>query len=200
MIIKTQKKVIKPLFIGGPSGVGKSYFTKYLVENFDFKKVITLTTRSPRRKEVYGESYEFVTTDEFKFLDKTHQLDVSDNILGNYYGLRKNSIEQIIQIGKIPICEIYSPHVQLFTEIFPDSICIFLMPESIELIETRMRERNDDKEDIIKRIISAKEEISLFIESTHKYFSHIHTVSETNFFEVINNIIKIFYENTLDSF
>lgn len=49
----------------GESASGKSSIEKYLVDNYDYSKVVSYTTRSPRPNEVDGVDYHFVSIEEF---------------------------------------------------------------------------------------------------------------------------------------
>lgn len=49
----------------GESGSGKSKTEKYIVGNYDYKKLISYTTRKPRSGEVDGVDYHFVTDEKF---------------------------------------------------------------------------------------------------------------------------------------
>ena len=52
--------------ISGPSGVGKGTLTKRLLEDVDIRFSVSMTTREPRPGEVNGESYYFVSEEEFE--------------------------------------------------------------------------------------------------------------------------------------
>lgn len=184
----------KPLFISGPSGVGKSHLTRHLIRDFNGQKVVTLTTRPPRKGDIHEVTYEFVSTEEFEFLEKTHQLAVADRLFNHRYGLRKGSIETALQNGNVPICEVYSAHIQLFVDIFPDAIFIFLMPKSLDFLEQRLRNRGDQEEDLLRRLTSAKTELDVFAQSTHKYFTRIYNVSEISLVDIANDIAQTFFK------
>lgn len=49
----------------GESASGKSSIEKYLVDNYEYNKVVSYTTRQPRPNEVDGVDYHFVSIDEF---------------------------------------------------------------------------------------------------------------------------------------
>ncbi|KRL00548.1 hypothetical protein [Liquorilactobacillus capillatus] len=53
------------LVICGASGVGKTTIQDYLVKNYGFKRVLTHTTRLPRKHEVDGRDYYFETRSSF---------------------------------------------------------------------------------------------------------------------------------------
>jgi guanylate kinase len=135
----------KPLFISGPSGVGKSYLTRYLCEHHNCEKILTLTTRAPRNGEVHGVNYDFISEIDFSHLKNAGLLAVADHLFSASYGLRKGVVEKIYEVGNVPICEVYAPTVHLFTDAFPDYCAIYLLPESIELLRARMRHRGDDE-------------------------------------------------------
>lgn len=52
----------------GESASGKSSIEKYLVENYEYKKIVSYTTRSPREGEVDGVDYHFISAEQFKLL------------------------------------------------------------------------------------------------------------------------------------
>lgn len=49
--------------ITGASGSGKSTLEKMLAEEYDFKKIVSFTTRDPRKGENHGKDYYFITHD-----------------------------------------------------------------------------------------------------------------------------------------
>lgn len=53
------------LVIVGESSSGKSSVAKYLMEHYGFKRIVTYTTRPPRKNEVNGVDYNFVNDQQF---------------------------------------------------------------------------------------------------------------------------------------
>lgn len=49
----------------GESASGKSSIEKYLVNNYEYKKVVSYTTRPPRDGEIDGVDYHFIDTKKF---------------------------------------------------------------------------------------------------------------------------------------
>ena len=49
----------------GESASGKSSIEKYLVNNYEYKKVVSYTTRQPRDGEIDGVDYHFIDTEKF---------------------------------------------------------------------------------------------------------------------------------------
>jgi guanylate kinase len=49
----------------GESASGKSSIERYLVNNYEYKKVVSYTTRPPRNEEIDGVDYHFIDTEKF---------------------------------------------------------------------------------------------------------------------------------------
>jgi guanylate kinase len=186
---------VEPLFVSGPSGVGKSFLTQYLVDHYNCKKIVTTTTRPPRLGETNGVNYHFVSQGDYDFLERTGQLCISDRLLGACYGLRKGEVESICALGKTPICEAYAPHISLFTHAFPNSRAIFLIPENYDLLVKRMRMRGDPEEKIAVRLEMARTEMDLFRASVHVYYNKCYTIQVGNFEQVTQDIRQTFLQS-----
>lgn len=74
----------KLILIVGTSGSGKSTLEKELT-NHGYRKLVSTTTRSMRKKDIEGESYYFVSKEEF---NKTILFE-SVTFAGQYYGLTR---------------------------------------------------------------------------------------------------------------
>jgi len=90
MSLNKQEKMI----ILGPSGSGKDYLRKALVD-LGLRYAPKVTTRPKRQSEVNGKDYFFVSTDDFKTLNENNQIKVSDSFLINeerwFYGITKEN-------------------------------------------------------------------------------------------------------------
>lgn len=49
----------------GESASGKSSIERFLVNNYEYKKVVSYTTRPPRNEEIDGVDYHFIDTEKF---------------------------------------------------------------------------------------------------------------------------------------
>lgn len=52
----------------GESASGKSSIEKYLVDNYEYNKIVSYTTREPREGEVDGVDYHFISVEQFEKL------------------------------------------------------------------------------------------------------------------------------------
>lgn len=152
--------------LSAPSGAGKTSLVKALLESTDNLCVsISHTTRAMRPGEENGVNYHFVSVDAFKaMLDESDFLEHAE-VFGNFYGTSRSFVEQTLKTGKDVILEIDWQGAQQIRRIFPESINVFILPPSREALESRLRGRGQDPEQVIQtRLSKAKEEMSHFVE------------------------------------
>lgn len=158
-----KKKAGTLIVLSGPSGAGKGTICSELLKQDESLKLsVSMTTRSPRGKEVDGEDYYFVTKEEFeekisngKFLEyaKVHG--------DNYYGTPKDKVEKALMDGDDIILEIDIQGALEVKEKMSEGIFIFIMPPSMRELRDRLVKRNTEtKEKIIERFKNAYKEIN----------------------------------------
>lgn len=155
-----QKKII---FLTGVSGAGKTTIMDLLLEDPQFVRVCSTTTRKKREWENEWEHYLFVSTIEFeqgiedkKFLEYAYVHQIA------YYGTRIDLIQAVLDQWKMPvktIDPIGMEIVQMKWKISGQYLCFFLdIPEHI--MRERILHRQPDMNDIElqHRLDSAHEE------------------------------------------
>lgn len=149
------------IVISGPSGVGKgTVCTKILVAETRLKLSVSDTTRKPREGEKNGINYSFITKEQFLANMRNNAYLEWAEVYGNFYGTPKAAVEENITIGRDTLLEIDTQGAFLVKEKFPDGIFIFIVPPNFEVLEHRLRGRNTDTEETIrKRLYLFKEEI-----------------------------------------
>jgi len=156
-------KVSGRLFIlSAPSGTGKTSLTKSLIrKNINLSLSISYTSRLMRSSEVEGHDYFFVERNIFEQMLEDRELVESAEIYGNLYGTSRQWINEAINSGKDILLEIDGQGARQVREIFSDVVSIFVLPPSLEVLENRLKDRNQDSKEVIaKRMAAAKEEIS----------------------------------------
>ena len=147
--------------VSAPSGAGKTTLVHRLLEIYpDICLSISSTTRPPRAGEEDGQEYHFIDEAKFKdMLEKNEFLEWA-KVHDNYYGTSKSWTQTKIDAGKDVLLEIDCQGAQQIRRHFPNTVSIFVMPPSIEILHERLKNRQTDSAEVIKRrIAKAYEEI-----------------------------------------
>lgn len=161
-MIKTQKRG-SLIIISGTTCAGKGTVIKELLtRDKNLYLSISYTSRPMRGKEQNGKDYYFVTPEEFEAKIKNNEfLEYAQVQYGCYYGTPKKEIETKLNAGLDVILEIDVLGAKQIKEQFPETILIFIMAPSMEIVKERIKARNtEDADQIIKRFIRAYQEIN----------------------------------------
>ena len=161
-IIKTKSRGIL-IVISGPSGAGKGTICERLKEqNKNIWLSTSMTTREPRGNEKNGVEYFFVTEEEFKKkIEEDGFLEYAIVHNNKYYGTPKDKIADKLNEGKDVILEIDIQGALEIQEKINDSLFIFIMPPSMEILKDRLMKRNTESEDkVLERFKTAYKEIN----------------------------------------
>jgi len=152
----------KLFVVSGPSGSGKTTLvTRILstVENLSF--CVSYTTRPIREGEVDGKHYRFVSKEKFQNMIDRDLFTERAEVHGHFYGTPKSDIEKGIKTGVDIILDIDVQGAKQVRGIFDDSVFIFVVPPSLEILEQRLRDRkSEEDEDISVRLGIVKEEVA----------------------------------------
>ena len=151
------------LALSSPSGAGKTTLSKRLLsQNPDVILSVSATTRQPRPGEVDGQDYHFLSVEDFKDKIEAGEFFEWAEVFGRYYGTPKTPVMEAVEEGRDVVFDIDWQGAQALAEQAPeDTVRIFILPPSLELLEDRLRKRGQDTPDVIKgRMERAKDEIS----------------------------------------
>ena len=148
--------------ISGPSGAGKGTLVALLISAVpDAWVSVSATTRKPREGEIDGESYYFVSRDEFMNMAANDELLEWAEYSGNCYGTPVSRVREHMALGNQVILEIDVQGAFQVREKIPEAKLIFIEPPSLEELERRLRSRNTEDENVIRsRLQAAKVELS----------------------------------------
>lgn len=152
------------VILSGPSGVGKGTVRKKLMElpNINLFYSVSLTTRNKRPGEVDGKDYYFVDKDTFQKNIETGNLLEYAEFVGNLYGTPKDKVQAMLDEGKNVLLEIEVNGTMEVMRKMPQAVSIYLMPPSFEALESRIRGRSTEPEEVIQRRLSkAKKEMEM---------------------------------------
>lgn len=136
--------------ISGASGVGKSTILKQVMARRpDLQFSVSATSRAPREGETNGVQYFFVSTEAFKEMIEQGAFIEYDYHMSNYYGTLKSEVINKTKVGDM-ILDVEPMGAMRVKELYPAATLIYIAPPSLEVLEKRLRERNDTTEDQIK--------------------------------------------------
>jgi len=152
--------------VSAPSGAGKTSLLKQLInELHSVQTSISHTTRTKRPGEVDGVDYHFVGIDVFKELIGSDAFYEHAEVFGNFYGTSKSSIADQLAKGIDVILEIDWQGARQIKQQLPDSLSIFILPPSKSELESRLKGRGQDNDEIINgRMNAAIDEMSHYNE------------------------------------
>jgi len=150
------------LVLSGPSGAGKSTIINAAADKIgEYYFSISTTTREPRVGEREGVDYFFVTKEAFEEDIKAGNFLEYAEVHGNYYGTSLHPVRAALAENKLVIFDIdVQGHRLVRAKLNDITTSAFITPPTLAELETRLRARSTDNEEVIyKRIENAKSEI-----------------------------------------
>ncbi len=151
--------------ISGPSGVGKGTLVKLLMrEDKELALSVSCTTRNPRAGEKDGESYFFLSREEFCKRKEEDGFLEWDEHFGNFYGTPKSFVLEQLKTKSV-ILEIDVKGALQVKQALKGSsvspVLIMIAPPSEEALATRLSRRGSESEEELKtRLERVKYELS----------------------------------------
>jgi guanylate kinase len=138
--------------IAAPSGAGKTSLVKAVVDRDPRLRVsVSHTTRKQREQEIPGRDYHFIGIEEFKRLRDAGEFLEHAQVFDNCYGTGRTQVEALREAGHDVILEIDWQGAQQVRKALPDCKSIFILPPSRAELETRLRNRKTDSNEVIER-------------------------------------------------
>lgn len=154
----------KLIILSAPSGAGKTTLCQRLLQEFSGRLLpsVSCTTRQPRKGEIAGVHYHYISEEEFK--SKIEKKDFAEwaRVHNHLYGTSKSAINTIFSKGQSVLLEIDVQGAESLRSTYPGQyFSIFISPPSMEELERRLRARGTDSEETIqRRLNNARHEIS----------------------------------------
>ncbi|HXQ69093.1 MAG TPA: guanylate kinase [Pyrinomonadaceae bacterium] len=147
--------------VSSPSGGGKGTIIRCVLDvvpNLSYS--VSFTTRAPRPGELNGREYFFISPEVF------HEMVASGEFLewacvhGNYYGTAKQQVTEETAAGIDIVLEVDVQGAASVRQLLLDSVSIFILPPSYEVLKERLIARGTDSpEELEVRLRNAPEEL-----------------------------------------
>lgn len=159
-------KTGKVIVISAPSGTGKSTIIHAILDRgeLDLQFSVSATNRAPRPGEVNGESYHFLSNDEFKEAIANDEFIEWEKVYpGRYYGTLKSEVTSKTEAGHNIVLDIDVKGALNVKKLYGEkALTLFVMPPSIAALQQRLEHRGTEAPEIIaERVARAEFEISL---------------------------------------
>lgn len=150
-----------PVILSSPSGGGKTAITKALLaQRSDVGYSVSCTTRLPRAGESDGKDYYFLGQGEFMSRRERGEFAESAEVHGKMYGTLRREVDRVLSQGRHVIMDIDVQGARQFVEAFPESVLVFILPPSADVLLTRLTARKtEDRAALVRRMESALEEL-----------------------------------------
>lgn len=146
----------KCVIFSAPSGAGKTTIVRYLLgSHLGLEFSVSACSRPRRPNEVHEVDYHFLTIEEFKQkIENNAFIEWEEVYKDNFYGTLKSEIDKIWAMGKHVIFDVdVKGGLNLKKYFGNNALAIFVMPPSIDHLEKRLRQRNTESEESLKRRI-----------------------------------------------
>ncbi|MDI6757682.1 MAG: guanylate kinase, partial [Endomicrobiia bacterium] len=150
------------VIVSAPSGAGKSTICARALKKIPSAMYsVSVTTRPPRKGEVHGKSYFFVTKKEFLRLIARGSLIEWALVHGYYYGTPREFIEKNVARGKVLILDIdVQGAMKIKKGRLANAVYVFIMTPTFDILKKRLIGRGLDAEEVIRvRLKNARKEL-----------------------------------------
>ena len=151
----------KIFVVSAPSGSGKTTIVRNTLKEIPgLEFSVSATTRKRRETEVEGKDYFFISETEFEEKIRNDEFIEWEQFYDYYYGTLKSYVDDKVNCGKSIVLELDVKGAVNMKKSYPDSVLIFIMPPSLEILKNRLINRKTETErDLQKRFERAEMEL-----------------------------------------
>ncbi len=149
------------MVVSAPSGTGKTSICRSLLRDFpELRFSVSFTTRKPRKGEVEGRDYHFVSPETFRDKIQAGEFAEWEENYGHLYGTSRVVIEGVRRRGEDILLDVEPRGARSIKALYPDGVFVFVLPPDLGELRKRLWKRGDgDEETRNRRFQKAKDEI-----------------------------------------
>jgi guanylate kinase len=144
--------------VSGPSGAGKTTLINLVRDSLqplglELYFSVSHTTRRGRTGEIPGQSYHFVSDEEFRAMIARGEFLEWAHVHAHLYGTSRAEVEEKLRSGKDVILDIDYQGAKLIAgnpELKARQLNVFIFPPSLDVLEQRLRARGLNSEEEIE--------------------------------------------------
>jgi guanylate kinase len=154
------------LVLSAPSGGGKTTIARKLLQaRNDLGYSVSATTRSTRSGERDGVDYHFLSRAEFERRRNEGEFLEWAEYGTHLYGTLKQEIDRIFAQGRHAVLDIDIVGARQIRQQVSNSLQVFVLPPSAEVLVERLRRRNTENSDLLrKRLKRSSDELAAVAE------------------------------------
>lgn len=147
--------------VSAPSGAGKTTLCRAARERLPHLVYsVSSTTRRPRKGEVEGQDYFFVSEAQFREGIERGLWAEWAKVHDNYYGTSARFLDDHMQAGRDVLLDIDVQGARQIQQRYPEAITIFITAPSMPVLRQRLTARGQDSPEVIElRMKNARTEM-----------------------------------------
>ena len=107
-----------------------------------------------------GRDYRFISVEAFAAARVAGEFAEWAEVHGNYYGTMQSEIQRVLNAGQHVLMDIDVQGARQFHLAFPETVLIFVLPPSGEVLKSRlMARKSEDRERLLVRLRNARAEL-----------------------------------------
>jgi len=148
--------------VSAPSATGKTTVIEQLVRLVpELRMSRSYTSRASRAGETDGVDYNFIDRNTFEAQIAAGDFLEWADVFGNYYGTSRAETERRLASGEDLVLVIDVQGARQVRQLRPETVAVFMLPPSFEVLEERLRKRSSDPEpEMARRLTTARREVT----------------------------------------